>query len=127
MKTRTLGFALALAVASEAGAADYCIYRDAKGGIVLTNQAKAGSVAEKCLALEDRSQAEVERSKETEAQGYKEIIAERLERERIEADKQVAEAVANQPQPEPQWMPMFPLRNGNVVFQGGFRGGFRGR
>ena len=122
MKTRTLGIALALAVASEAGAGDYCIYHDAKGGIVLTNQPRAGSAAEKCLALEDTSQAEVERSKETEAQRYKDIITERLERERIEADKQVAEAMANQPTPGPQWFPMFPLRNGNVVFQGGFRG-----
>ena len=68
---------------------------------------------------EDRTRTQQE---EAEAQGYKDILAERLERERIEADKQVAEAVANQPRPEPQWVPMFPLRNGNVRFQGGFRG-----
>ncbi len=122
MKTRTLGIALALALASEAGAGDYCIYRDAKGGIILSNQSKAGTAAEKCFALEDTPKAEVERSKEAEAQGHREIMAERLERERIEAEKQLANAVANQPKPEPQWMPMFPLRNGNVQFQGGFRG-----
>ena len=122
MKTRTLGIALALALGSEAGAGDYCVYRDAKGGITLSNQPKVGTAAEKCLALEDTTRVEVERSKEAEAQGHREIVAERLERERIEPDKQLANAVANQPKPEPQWVPMFPLRNGNVQFQGGFRG-----
>src|SRR5690349_19800387 len=110
MKTRTLVIALALGFASEAVAGEYCIYREPK----------VGAVAQKCLTLQDTPQPKVERTKEIEPQGYKDMIAERLERKRIDADRQVAEAVANQPQPEPQWMPMFPIRNGNVVFQGGF-------
>jgi hypothetical protein len=79
------------------------------------------STAVKCLKLEDTSFAVLEQQKAKEEEGHREIVAERLERDRTDAINKLADGLAQQQPQPPEWMPMFSLRNGNVVFQGAFQ------
>src|ERR1044071_4670883 len=120
MRNLVLAIGLVLGLCSQAGAGDYCIFKDATGKITLSNQAQ-GLATVKCLKLEDTSLAVVEQQKAKEEEGHREIIAEMLDRNRTDAINNLANIMAQQQPQAPEWMPMFPLRNGNVVFQGGFQ------